>query len=69
MKNRKQIARYKIFFEEVSLPPTEQKEIFYKLVAERMNAIEKQQNSINIKILIYHYKRPTTNLKLNDFID
>ena len=69
MKNRKQIARYKIFFEEVSLPPTEQKEIFYKLVAERMNAIEKLQNSINFKILIYHCKRPTTNLKLNDFID
>ena len=69
MKNRKQIARYKIFFEEVSLPPTEQKEIFYKLVAERMNAIEKLQNSINFKILIYHCKRPTTNVKLNDFID
>ena len=69
MKNRKQIARYKIFFEEVSLPPTEQKEIFYKLVAERMNAIDKLQNSINFKILIYHCKRPTTNVKLNDFID
>ena len=69
MKNRKQIARYKIFFEEVSLPPTEQKEIFYKLVAERMNAIEKLQNSINFKVLIYHCKRPTTNVKLNDFID
>ena len=51
-----------------SLPVSEQKKN-YKLVVERMNAIEKLQNRIHFNNLSHHYKGPTANVSLNNFID
>ena len=52
-----------------SLPLDKQKEIFYRLVTERMEAIEKLHNSINFNNLTYHYMGPIANLSFDDFID
>ena len=52
-----------------SLPLDKQKEIFYRLVTERMEAIEKLHNSINFNNLTYHYMGSIANLSFDDFID
>ena len=52
-----------------SLPLDKQKEIFYRLVTERMEAIEKLHNSISFNNLTYHYMGPIANLSFDDFID
>ena len=52
-----------------SLSVDKQKEIFDKLVAERMDLAEKLHNSIDFKNVIYRYKGPTANVDYNNFID
>ena len=52
-----------------SLPLDKQKEIFYRLVTERMEAIEKLHNSIKFNNLTYHYMGSIANLSFDDFID
>ena len=46
-----------------------QKEIFYKLVAERSQEIEKLHISYNLENLIYHFKSFTKDIDFNNFID
>ena len=46
-----------------------QKEIFYKLVAERSQEIEKLHISYNLENLIYHFKSFTKHIDFNYFID
>ena len=52
-----------------SIPLNKQKEIFYNLVAERIEEIKKLRNSINFQNLIDHFKSPTKDVNFNDFID
>ena len=52
-----------------SIPLNKQKEIFYNLVAERIEEIKKLRNSINFQNLIDHCKSPTKDVNFNDFID
>ena len=52
-----------------SIPLNKQKEIFYNLVAERIEEIKKLRNSINFQNLIDHFKSPTEDVNFNDFID
>ena len=58
-----------MFAKNVSLPLDKQKEVFHKLVAERMETIEKLNNSIVISNLTYHYKSLAANVDCNNFID
>ena len=51
------------------LPLDKQKEIFYRLVTERMETIEKLHNSINFNNLTYPYMGPIANVSFDDFID
>ena len=46
-----------------------QKEIFYKLVAERSQEKEKLHISYNLENLIYHFKSFTKDIDFNNFID
>ena len=50
---------------EASILLDKQKEIFYKLVAERTKEIEKLQNSTNFENLIYYFKGSTRDIHLN----
>ena len=52
-----------------SIPLNKQKEIFYNLVAERIEEIKKLRNSINFQNLIDHFKSPTKDVNFDDFID
>ena len=58
-----------MFAEKDSPPLDKQKEIFFKLVPERIESIEKLDNSIDFDNLTYHYKCPTANVDFNKFID
>ena len=44
------------------------KKIFYNLVAERTEKIEKLHNGVNLENLVYHFNSPTKNIDFNDFI-
>ena len=46
-----------------------QKEIFYKLVAESAEKMEKLHKSIDFEILIYYFKGSTKDIDFNDLID
>ena len=46
-----------------------QKEMFYKLVAEKTGEIEKLYDSVNFQNLVHQFKGPTKNINCNDFID
>ena len=46
-----------------------QKEILYKLIAERSQEIEKLHISYNLENLIYHFKSFTKDIDFNNFID
>ena len=52
-----------------SLPLDKQKEIFYRLITERMETIGKLHNSINFNNVTYHYMGPIANVSFDDFID
>ena len=67
--HEKQLVKSNALTEKYSLPLDKQKEILYKLVAERMETMEKLHNSIDFKKLIYHCKGPTASANFNDFID
>ena len=43
--------------------------IFYKLVAEKAEELEKLHNSISFENLIFHFKSSTKDIDFNDFID
>lgn len=45
------------------------KEILCRIIAERMEKIEKLHNSIDFKNLMYLYKGPTPNIYFNDFTE
>ena len=53
----------------VYLPLDKQKEIWYKLVAERTGEIGKLDNSVQFEKIKYNFKGPTKDLYLNGFID
>ena len=72
--HRKQLVKSNAFLEKKSIPfdkkeasilLDKQKEIFYKLVAERTKEIEKLQNSTNFENLIYYFKGSTRDIHLN----
>ena len=45
------------------------KDIFYKLVADRTEEIEKLPNNVNFEDLIYYFKGSFKHIYLNHFID
>ena len=51
------------------LSANKQKEIFYKLVPENREEIEKLHNCVNFENLVYHFKGSTKDIDINDFID
>ena len=57
-----------MFAKKDNLPSGKQKKKFYKLVAERMERIEKLRNSIDFNNLTYHYKDPNANVDFSNFI-
>ena len=63
----KQIEAIKHLVEKDSLSSNKQKN--YKFLMERMNTIENLHNIIYFKILIYHYKGTTADVRFNNFID
>ena len=70
-KHVKQSVKYNAFSEreKQSTPLDKQKEILYKLVAERTGEIEKLHSSANFQNLVYHLKVPPADRDVNDFID
>ena len=52
-----------------SISLDKQKEIFYKLVAERTREIEKLHNIVNFQNLVYHLKDLFKDIYFNDSID
>ena len=72
-KHVKQSVKYNAFSEKEkqSTPLDKQKEILYKLVAERTGEIEKLHITIsaNFQNLVYHLKVPPADRDVNDFID
>ena len=66
--NWKQLFKSNVFAKKANLPSGKQKEIFYKLVTERMERIEKLHKSIDFNNLTYHYKGPNGNVDFNNFI-
>ena len=63
----KQIEAIKHLIEKDSLSSNKQKN--YKFLMETMNTIENLHNIIYFKILIYHYKGTTADVRFNNFID
>ena len=68
--NGKQLVKSNVLLKNKnSISLDKQKEIFYKLVAERTREIEKLHNIVNFQNLVYHLKDLFKDIYFNDSID
>ena len=64
-----QLVKSNAFDEKCSLPSDKQKEIFCKIVGERLEAIQNLHNTIDFNNLAFYYKGPIANVNIDDFVD
>ena len=58
-----------MFAKERNVPLSKKKETFFKFLLERMETIEKLNNSFDFDNLMYHYKDTAAIEDFNDFVD
>ena len=64
-----QLVKSNAFDEKCSLPSDKQKEIFSKIVGERLETIQNLHNTIDFFNLAFYYKGPIANVNIDNFID
>ena len=65
----KQLGKSNGFVEKDSLSRSKQKEIFYNLIAEGTNTIDKLHNGTDFNNLTYSHKGSTADVNCNNFVD